>query len=78
MNKYFIHKPKIKIIYIVGLRSLLAKKSKTPHYYTKNERSSQSLIFYLEKIKKAYYKISQNSQNGGAAENCPRVQKVIN
>ena len=28
MNKYFIHKPKIKIIYIVGLRSLLAKKIK--------------------------------------------------
>ena len=74
MNKKFIHKPKIKIIYSEFRSSQKSKKTKTktPHYYLKNERSSQSLIFILIKIRPKRIK----NLFGGAAENCPRVQKV--
>lgn len=74
MNKKFIHKPKIKIISVNPAvhKNPKKTKTKTPHYYLKNERSSQSLIFILIKIRPKRIK----NLFGGAAENCPRVQKV--
>jgi len=78
MNKKFIHKPKIKIIYSEFRSSQKPKikiKNSTLLFPRMSVPRSRSFLFFYKNKKYALNAYLKNIF-GGAAENCPRVQKV--
>ena len=78
MNKKFLHKPKIKIIYSEFRSSQKPKikiKNSTLLFPRMSVPRSRSFLFFY-KNKKIRPKRAFKNIFGGAAENRPRVQKV--
>lgn len=79
MNKKFIHKPKIKIIYSEFRSSQKPKikiKNSTLLFPRMSVPRSRSFLFFYKNKKIRSKRVFEKTFFGGAAENCPRVQKV--